>query len=364
MIDIEKLRAVNHLVTHADCPDGRASAMIIRDVMPHVKVTFAQYNTDHHKSLPAEPGMLFCDFSPHPDTVKQFLDVGTLVLDHHRTAKSIVAPFVEAGLGAFGDEVLNRGVCGASLAYTEVWKAFHSSLGEEDDTAAAHRRTVSELAITAGIRDTWVKESPRFREACEQADALTFWPWEKIESASWRQWKDLLEIGPILYGRSLTRVDKSIEKAHRFVSPGGRRVMVFEGTKPTSDAAEKMADSVDLTMGFMFLVEDGKQKLIYSTRSRGSFDCSAFSAAYGGGGHTNAAGFPQFLQHHTPQPYALAEMLLAQYEKVEEEWVKIFTSPTFKEIKEPAEVFAKLSSVRLWKDVWNAPDPRQLSLFP
>src|SRR5882724_8183379 len=64
MIPLEKLKGVTHIITHADCPDGVASAMVLRQVLPTAEVRAIQYETHEHKKLEAKPGMLFCDFSP------------------------------------------------------------------------------------------------------------------------------------------------------------------------------------------------------------------------------------------------------------------------------------------------------------
>ena len=432
MIEIDKIRAVDHILVHENCSDGTASAMILKDVLPYAKITFMQYETEAHKTLEPEPGQLFCDLSPHRDRYKAFLDAGAIVLDHHKTAKGVVMPFVEAGLGAFGDEITDPGVCGAVLAFREVWSAINAaeilreqvadflegaqdlldeastdadilsvkalllgkdgplsailrSLGDLPATKRAeigsainaardhvealcnHNRAkvldmpygdtpriygrgttgivgvMQELATLAGIRDTWQKQDPRFREACEQADALHWWPWEKIESTNWRDWsKHLLEIGPVLYNRSLKHVDKAIAGAYRFTSEKGRKVTVFEGTKPTSDAAEKMGEDNDLTVGFALFVEDGKQKIIFSTRSRGNFDCSAFAAAHGGGGHTKAAGFNRELKPLDLQPFALIQRLFDIYEGLEDDWKVLFNSEEYKNKTLPKDTYQKM----------------------
>jgi len=432
MIEIDKIRAVNHILVHDNCSDGTASAMILRNVLPNVKVTFMQYETEAHKTLDPEPGQLFCDLSPHRDRYKAFLEAGAIVLDHHKTAKGVVMPFVEAGLGAFGDEIANPGVCGAVLAFSEVWSVVNADeilrehvadflegaqdLLDEAETEADllsvrtlllgkngpmtgilkslgtvlapkraeigttvnaardhvealynHHRTrmlgmpygdtpstygrgtsgvvrvMQELATLAGIRDTWQKQDPRFREACEQADALHWWPWEKIDGTNWRDWsKHLLEIGPVLYNRSLKHVDKAIAGSYKFTSEKGRKVTVFEGTKPTSDAAEKMGADNDLTIGFALFVEDGKQKMIFSTRSRGDFDCSAFAAAYGGGGHTKAAGFSRDLKPLDLQPFALIQRLFEIYEGLEADWKVLFNSEEYKNKTLPKDTYQKM----------------------
>ena len=113
-IPLEVLKAVKTIVAHEKCPDGIAAALILKDVLPEARVIFCQYSTPEHETLAAEPGMLFADFSPPKARVQEFVDKGAVVLDHHKTAKDIVAAFGDNGV--FGDEIAEPGVSGAVLA--------------------------------------------------------------------------------------------------------------------------------------------------------------------------------------------------------------------------------------------------------
>jgi hypothetical protein len=366
MIELELLQNVTHIVTHENCADGTSSAMILKDVLPHAKVTFCQYTTKAHSEIPAEPGMLWCDFSPPVARVQEFLDVRAIVLDHHGgPAKESTLAFAEKGLGAFADEKKDPGVSGAMLAYREVWyplereranallqKASYpdefKKLSSERD---ARSKAFLELATLAGIRDTWQKNDERWTQACETAEATRWWPWETVEKTSWGQWPELFRIGPILMARNMRTVDKCIEGAFRFTSRKGRRVTVFEGLKPSSDAAEKLGESNDLTIGLGFLVEEGQPKMLFSTRGRGTFHCRNFAMAFGGGGHVKAAGFSVPLTPDSPQPFELARVLLDRYEEVEDEWAKLTAGPDFdKRVKDgeivPNALFWSLQQAR------------------
>jgi nanoRNase/pAp phosphatase (c-di-AMP/oligoRNAs hydrolase) len=100
----------------------------------------------------------------------------------------------------------------------------------------------------------------------------------------------LIQIGPILVAKKAEAVTRALERAWRTTTAKGTRLVVFEGTSLTSDAAEALGDTADLVIGFGYEVEDGQAKLILSSRSHTTFDCSALAKRFGGGGHT-AAGF-------------------------------------------------------------------------
>lgn len=351
MIELDLLQNVTHLVTHENCSDGTSSAMIIRDALPNVRVTFCQYGTKLHQEIPAEPGMLWCDFSPPVARVQDFLDVRTIVLDHHGgPAKESTLAFAEKGLGAFADEKKDPGVSGAMLAYREVWVPLElqKAVSERD----VRSKAFLELATLAGIRDTWQKQDPRWQQACETAEATRWWPWEMVEKTPWGQWPELFRIGPILMARNMRTVDKCLEGAFRFTSKKGRKVTVFEGLKPSSDAAEKLGEANDLTIGLGFLVESGEPKMLFSTRGRGTFHCRNFALAFGGGGHVKAAGFSVPLTPDSPQPYELTRILLDRYEAVEEEWALLTADPDFdKKVKDGLIVPNKLFGSLFKKDV-------------
>lgn len=327
MIPLDKLRAIRHIVSHENCPDGMASAMILRDVLPDAKVTFCQYGTPLHRELEPEEGMLFCDFSPDPGRAAQFIEAGTIVLDHHRTQKDVVAAFGE--LGVFGDEEADPGVCGAFLAFREVWAPLvmatnkHKLEALTRDEAPGHIledsevwTRVREFATLAGIRDTWQKHDPRWRQACEQAEALIFWPQEELLGLAPSQWGEKLQLGPVLYERRLRTAQRCIDGGWRFTTAKGTRVIVFEGTKPTSDAAEILGEEVDFVVGFNYRLDGDDLRIIFSTRSHTTFDCATYAKSHpGGGGHTKAAGFQLPVDpQNSLNPYKMVWEDLHQYE--------------------------------------------------
>lgn len=300
MIPLDKLRAVKKIVVHSFCPDGMGSAILLNDAfhcfgdaMP--EIMFTTYNTVDYESLPAEPGLLFCDLSPPRARSQEFVDCGAIVLDHHKTAKATVEAFGENGV--FGDEVDDPGVCGAVLAFREVWlPVITATMGTGASPQYIER--AQRFAYLAGIRDTWQSKSPDWESACELAEALRFYSpesWLQVDifspdSRLW--WDERLALGKTLWAKHIDRIQSHISKAYRF-SVDNTRVIVFPGSSPvTSDTAELVGSDADLVIGFVFHgLENGQASLGFSTRSHTTFDCAAFCKQLGGGGHTAAAGF-------------------------------------------------------------------------
>ena len=306
MLSVSTLRAVRTIVTHGDCPDGIASALLLHDALPEAEILFMQHGTDAHRALEAREGILFCDFAPSHDRAAEFARVGTIVLDHHRTAKDVV--FAMGKNGVFGDEQTEPGTCGAVLAYRHVWLPLCGD--------SPLRRFAEHFATVAGVRDTWQKKSEHWREACAQAELLlslpqSWWLEQPLAQITSRWTEKLLPLGNALVEKHEDRVQHAIAQAYRFVA-GGKRFVIVTGVGVTSDAAGLLGASADVVVGFDYAVQHGRPMMRVSLRSEeGAFDCAAFASQRGGGGHTRAAGFGLELEPGDPQPYTLIERLFA-----------------------------------------------------
>jgi hypothetical protein len=320
MIPIEKLQAIKTIITHENCADGVVSAMFLHDVIPEAEIRFVQYGTEERLTLEATPGMLFCDFTPHPDHVQKFVEAGSIVLDHHKGAQGDVAAFGENGV--FGDEVGQPGVCGAVLAYREVWLPMSHDLPESS------RMIGEEIALLTGVRDTWLNKHPLWEAACIAATALrpstSVFPAESwltlkhpfsLENQKW--WAGRFEVGEWLNRKKNQSVEKALKGAHHFTSSRGTRVVLFSGITLSSDAAESVGATADLVVGFDYVgIEAGAGTLVFSTRSHTDFNCVSFCKFWGGGGHTKAAGFSvKFnIAEGAQDPYSVFAMHLERYE--------------------------------------------------
>ena len=304
MISVNKLKAITTIVSHERCPDGIASALILKDMLPDARVIFCQYGTPEHESLPAEPGMIFADFSPHPNRVKDFVDAGAIVLDHHRTAKDVVGAFGDSGV--FADEKSEPGVSGAVLAFREVWlplwddqsMQIFGRVFEIQDDKPNFPSFVRQFAKIAGVRDTWQKSSPLWEESCVQGSALFFVPQEELLAIGLKQISNDWEIrykwaGQLRNLKHLKTVQRAVQEGMRHTTAEGVRILMFQGTKLSSDAAGVPGVEADIICGFDVIWEKGQKqiKYLYSVRSRSNFDCSALAKFHGGGGHKGAAGF-------------------------------------------------------------------------
>ena len=309
---MSKIENITTIVTHANCADGMASAILLHDVFPSAEIVFMSYGTEDHRTQPAKPGMLFCDFSPHPERAKDMVWAEAWVLDHHKSAKDIVSMFGERGIYACEEE---PGQSGATLAFDHVWKPKYGDIS-----------FMSRFAYLAGVRDTWMHNCVDWEEACAQAEALTFWPancWLRPVGAYHGAYVQnpeiarMISIGPTLRMKQAKSVKACIKKGWGIVTSKGTRLyFVAGGSRIISDAAEMIDQEADLVISFNYEVENLQHKLNVSLRSHTNFDCAAFAKSLGGGGHAKAAGFTvPFDWASAGNPYRMIDDLVNNWEK-------------------------------------------------
>lgn len=282
------LNSIRIAVVHSPCMDGLASAMVIQEALPQVdEVVFCAYG-QQQLELKAEPGMLFCDFTPARERAAEFVAAGAIVLDHHVHARDIVEAFGERG--RFSDE---PGVSGAVLAFLHLWD------GENLDPKRSQE--VGEFARLVGIRDTWQKGSPDWERALELHAVLEAFPREVWleDGAIQVAMKGLRQgLGKSLIERKAETIREIVESRlvkHYTRTHAGDQRWALSCVRPelTSDLAEAArAAGVDVLVNLSLTVEQGQPKYLVSLRSdKEGLDVGALAKRFGGGGHRAAAGF-------------------------------------------------------------------------
>lgn len=309
MIDRELLDKVTTVVTHAGCPDGVASAILLRDALEGVSIEFHTHGTEAFEKLPAKPGMLFCDLAPPSTRIQEFVDAGAIVLDHHAKQEADVRAFGSRGI--FADLKTEPGVSGAALAFREVWQ------WRAPEGSALWARAKA-FAVLAGIRDTWQTKHPLWDAARAQAEALRFYPWtffekisETFDTAGYARLEALLAIGPVLLERSDLAVKRAVEQAVDTTTKRGKQLVIVSTTH-TSDIADVV--DADLLVGFEYIGSNDRIQLQLSMRSREGYDVGAFCKSLGGGGHVAAAGARVLVTNGDLNPYEHIAKLVDDWE--------------------------------------------------
>lgn len=266
---------INHctrIITHANCADGIASAMILRRALD-LPVTWMSHGDD-----PDPEPALFCDISPPRHRVQEWFDAGACVLDHHATARDIVERFGVRGW--YGDQ---SGVSGARLAYKLTLCINNSH---------AHFQA-SLFAATVGAYDTWSKQHALggWGRACAAAEALlTYGGDEMLRSG--RAWltDDEYRVGRCVYERKLSQCQASLDAAQR-ISINDLRLLVAPDSRGLTNYMADMAREQGRRADALLTWRVGGGRARWSIRAIGDVDVSAFAQARGGGGHPGAAGF-------------------------------------------------------------------------
>jgi hypothetical protein len=339
MIPIEVLKRVQVVYTHKNCPDGMATAMILKDAFrmlgTNPRIEFLAHNTKEHREsgYMLEDGLkLFCDIAPHPDTANILsgtLPKGGIVLDHHKGVEELVRSFGE--FGVFADEELDPGVSGAVLAYCEVWEPIWQHGPSAVRDRGGLRSSTDDFAMCVGARDTWQTKDPRFHRGQWISKFLMSKPaaffldqvvpyGRRGEAPEVRPHTPYLSdeevhAGTALFDAHEEAVRQAVDQCvNLFVE--GFHLHIFQeqasGFRLTSDVAEALRrrfdegdgehpPPADIIVGFSYVVDmpGGDPKLLYSLRSTCSFDVAAFAKANGGGGHTKAAGFSVPIRHRS-----------------------------------------------------------------
>lgn len=341
MIPIEVLRQVSVVYCHAKCPDGLASAMILKDAFRMLgttpRIQFLVHNTKDHRDAivrhyqHSQNGRaLFCDIAPHPDIYRDHVVAGDIVLDHHIGAKEIVEAFGELGVFAHEDE--EPGVSGAVLAFREVWEPV--SNGKPSNVYPYDK--IKDFAECVGVRDTWQTEDPRFTRGQYISKRIMSSPGDRMSELGWLArapylHEEEINQGRVLFENHMLAVRQTYDQVvSLFVGPpDGVGLYVFQeqaaGHRVTSDVAEMIRSGLEkigarhrvLIAGFSYVVERPGEapRLVYSLRQANGFDVCAFAKANGGGGHTKAAGFSVELEMGDSvfNPYDLIRLRLHRF---------------------------------------------------
>lgn len=287
----EALSRVTRVVTHGNCPDGRASALILHAALPRLPITEMAYGSPEHRALEPSP-ILFCDFSPfvpkksnsptggelaaRREVLLKWAAAGAVILDHHDP--ELVEPFGAQGI--FGENA--KGESGAVLAYQHVF-----TTQPPYAQAAADR-----LAVLSAVRDTWRRDSTLWDSACELSEALRFVPLDDLLKMGIPKVIEMASsFGPILMRKKREAAAEATKNAVR-TEIGGHKVAIIPSTKLTSDVAD-MFPEADIIAGFDYVHENSGQsiRLVVSLRGRTGVNVRSIAERHGGGGHAQAAGF-------------------------------------------------------------------------
>lgn len=282
MIEIDSILKVRKIISHKTCADGTAAAMIchaaISPLILGVEINFMFYKTKEHDEIPAEPGLMFIDFTPPYSRWEEFKACGTIIIDHHKTT----APYINGE-----NVVFDPTKSGALLCYENVMAPLVAKYNHVNPELLCKWR---EFAEYISIYDTWQKTSPSWDDANDMTQGvLTFGDKLCLETPT-PDFDLIKKIG--------NRVRHKVQSKAKHIGDGalyqefnGIKVAFYNNSeKITSEIGEYLRDKCTFSVGYSIIREDGKNRMLLSFRSNDDFDVSKIALAMGGGGHKGAAG--------------------------------------------------------------------------
>lgn len=302
MLDKRLLHQVNRVIVHGNCPDGMASAFILWDALA-IEPEFLIHGSPEYLELEAQPNMLFCDIAPPPDRCQEFIDAGSIVLDHHKKSEDIIKKFGDRGV--FADEKLNPGVSGATLAFREVWDVVKR--GSKDSDWEVSRLNLKDVAELIGVADTWQSNHLLWEKARYLTTAFSFYPWKhwKLRGSKIPLHQEF-ETGELVFNNRQAQIKKCASEVFTFEYDNFKVGVFNDLGKYTSDVAELLRPKgYNVVAGFSHHTEHNVPKVRFSLRSDGSVDVSDLAQHIepNGGGHTKAAGCSYPLEFLSPYSF-------------------------------------------------------------
>lgn len=252
-------RAPEVVLYHADCADGFGAAWAIWRRFPEARFIAVKHGFPPPEGLDGRR-IVIVDFTYPRDTLEALAAraADLLVLDHHITAQKALAglPFAR----------FEEKKSGAVMAWE--W---------------AHREPAPWLLRYIQDKDLWEWALPDSREV---SAALASFPYD------FQVWSGLTLDRLVADGRAILRYERElvgkIAESAILVSFHGATVPAVQSSVLTSQIGEVLSPGHP----FCLIWHDRDGRRYFSMRSRADgADVGAIAAAYGGGGHTHAAGF-------------------------------------------------------------------------
>ncbi|MBN8218794.1 MAG: hypothetical protein J0L75_19295 [Spirochaetes bacterium] len=276
------------LVTHGNCPDGTAAAVLATRLWPKVQVTWGNHQVIGEQILAAgrslrEGGLLvLADISGDADTLARLAEIlipkkaALHIYEHHQTRDFLSVWKLPEGLT--GSVVFDNGRCGSRIFFDE-WLPRDASL-----------EVYREFIVLTDDRDLWLNQDPRSTDLAKIHHIYGDQGYLKrfVQNPMVALTLEERTILDYQMRKDREKIDKILEKIEVKEDDGGYRYGVVYGEADSTDLLHQAIVRHDLEYAIHVNLNAGKG----SIRGRGAFDCAKFAEKRGGGGHRAASGFP------------------------------------------------------------------------
>ncbi|MBN3875281.1 hypothetical protein [Nostoc sp. JL23] len=270
------------------CPDGIAASWCVNKVYPEAELIGWQYQSEELPIVEKGDRLIIVDFSFNKEILQQWADMGCeiVVIDHHKTAKSMLEGFA-GGILRF-----DMTKCGAVLTWEYFFpnKPMPVFLGYVQD------------------QDLWEWKLPH-SEAVREAFAVlwrSFELFDQLEHLGQEEFLDyMVPIGQPRLDEKRKKVE-AIALRHIWMELAGYSIPVVA----LASGEERLRSDVcawlykeypEAAFSASYRIEDGVEHWdLRSDKDGGNFDVSAIATQFNGGGHRNASGFRRPVEEDFP----------------------------------------------------------------
>ncbi len=277
-------------IYHADCNDGFAAAWVVWQHSPNAKFFAANYGEPLPLTVREMLGsrIIIVDFSYPPDIMQRLLNTANFVavLDHHKTAKQDLEPFIGSTNQRHIEFDMLRS--GAMMAWHYLFPDEHNSI----------------LVEYVQDRDLWTFKAKDSESVNSYIDALPmdFPSWSKAEDMIGNHGTDVRKLGDFSYAYFCKMVKDAVDQTFRYIILDGHSIPVANLPRRFASTGAKYvltkALEQDYDADFCAAYYDTATCRKFSLRTRSNrIDVSAIARKYGtlhgttSGGHAAAAGF-------------------------------------------------------------------------
>lgn len=269
-------------IHHTDM-DGMLAAYIVKRKYPEAELIAMNYN-DPTPEIPKDATVIIVDFSlPVADMVRIAKNNPLTWIDHHEKAIKQVVAELDGQLLPDYRAKLVVGVAACQL----TWEFYHP---EEKIPLAVDLAAHYDVWKKSGRYD-WKKEILPFHYgmsavATRVEDLLTHFPTlADINVAT------VLQGGEFIYTYQRLRDQRVAASAFEATFKEGTAICL-NTIHMSSEGFEAVLNSEKHDFMLAFRFDGARQLWLFSVRTyKEDFDCAAFAALYGGGGHRKASGF-------------------------------------------------------------------------
>jgi len=257
-------------IYHGNCFDGWTAAWVVKNNYPDILLHREVYDRPANVPDVKDQDVIIVDYTYKRDIMERILNEAKslLVLDHHKTAEEALKGMPQENF------IFDMKRSGAGIA----WDYFHAPMW--------HRPWLVDYIED---RDIWNKFLPNtdIIHAFIASHKRTMENWDMLAEMPL---EEAVEKGRAIHNFMERYIEAVVKEARKTTWMGLDIAVVNCPYLMCSEIGNRLCKEMDVAFSVSWF-QNPTGQYNYSLRSIGDFDVSKVAAAFGGGGHKNAAGF-------------------------------------------------------------------------